>query len=111
MENKETVETPQFDPLKSYKWSKDTTFNFTGPEFVRLQMLLRDVVFGNVSFQSMLKTQEAFNIVQSKLKEAVEAGVATEATEEDFKELEEAQKKATEEVAQEMTEEKQTADK
>lgn len=61
-----------YDPAKSYTWTPEDTFVFKGGEFGFLfNSLIKEEA-------ELLRKLELINVMKSKLKEAVEAGVAKE---------------------------------
>ncbi len=68
----------KYDPTKNYKWDMDAKFTLDGQEFGMLfNMLLK-------KRRELLKELDMINLLQSKLQEAVDAGVATEITADDI---------------------------
>lgn len=72
---KQEVKKPVFDPQKRYRWTPEDTFELTGVEFA---LILNQVLERK---QKLLQELEINNILEAKLKAAVENGVATEVTE------------------------------
>lgn len=64
--------TPTFSPEKRYRWTPEDQFTLTGVEFA---MILNQVLERK---QKLLQELEVTNLLEQKLKEAVESGVATE---------------------------------
>lgn len=67
---------PEFDPSKRYRWTPEDKFEMSGVEFA---ILLNYVMSKR---QQLLQDLEATSLLEQKLKEAVEAGKATEVVEE-----------------------------
>lgn len=65
---------PAFDPQKRYRWTPEDTFELTGVEFA---LVLNQVLERK---QKLLQELEINNILEAKLKAAVESGVAVEVT-------------------------------
>lgn len=65
---------PAFDPQKRYRWTPEDTFELTGVEFA---LILNQVLERK---QKLLQELEINNILEAKLKAAVESGVAVEVT-------------------------------
>lgn len=63
---------PKFDPTKNYKWDIDTEFKLDGQEFGFVyNLLLKEK-------RELLRKLDAINMLEMKLREAVEEGRATE---------------------------------
>lgn len=72
-------QTTKYDPTKNYKWDLDAKFTLDGQEFGFIfNMLLK-------KRKELMKELDMLNILQSKLQEAVDSGIATEITSEDMK--------------------------
>lgn len=61
-----------YDPTKSYKWEKDAEFSFTGLEY--------GFIFNSLMSKrkELLAQLDVLNILEAKLKKAVESGTAYE---------------------------------
>lgn len=69
-----TTETTKraFDPTKNYKWDLDTKFELDGQEFGFIyNLLLKEK-------RELLRKLDAINMLEMRLREAVEDGRATE---------------------------------
>lgn len=71
-----TLETSKYDPSKAYRWNPEDTFTLTGQEFGFTYQVL------NAKKMELLQQLEIIGILENKLKEAVESGVAVEHVEE-----------------------------
>lgn len=81
-QEEEAIKAPSFDPRKNYQWKEDSTFNLSATEFGTMHRLLTKFLHGNITPASILGVADIFAILQHKLKQAVEAGEATELKEE-----------------------------
>lgn len=70
----EIVASPVYDPTKPYTWQPEAEFTLQGAEF---GLLFNTIVKKEME---LLRDLELINIMKSKLKLAVEAGVAVEKT-------------------------------
>ena len=71
-----TLEVKKYDPSKAYRWNPEDTFTLTGQEFGFTYQVL------NAKKMELLQQLEIIGILENKLKEAVESGVAVEHVEE-----------------------------
>lgn len=75
---KTNKEGTKFSPNKTYKWEQDTLFPLSGPEFGIMYASIREFLSIPLSPIGILKINDAFAILQNKLKESVEKGESTE---------------------------------
>lgn len=68
----EILETTKYDPSKPYTWKPEDVFPLQGGEF---GLLFNTLVRKE---GELLRDLEMINILKNKLKESVEAGIATE---------------------------------
>jgi hypothetical protein len=81
---------PQYNPKKLYRWSPEDVFPVKGTEFgILFNTLLKEKA-------ELISKLELINMMETKLKEAVESGLAKEIPEE---EIRAAQEKAQAQVA------------
>jgi len=66
-----------YDPAKRYKWSQETTFNFTGGEFGVILNAVRQILSTREA-QTILLAERASSLIEQALAQAVEAGEAVE---------------------------------
>ena len=69
-----------YDPNKKYTWTPEDSFTFTGGEFGVLLNALR-AILNTQEASRILIANQANNVVEGILAQAVEAGVVTESTE------------------------------
>lgn len=69
-----------YDPNKKYSWTPDDQFTLNGGEFGLLLNTLRSILNTQEAARILL-ANEANNIIEGKLAQAVEAGVVKEAPE------------------------------
>jgi hypothetical protein len=78
----QTTTTPvAYDPNKKYSWTPEDQFTLNGGEFGLLLNALRSIL-NTQEAAKILLANEANNIIEGKLAQAVEAGVVKEAPEE-----------------------------
>lgn len=68
--------------FKRYSWEKDATFTVSGEEFNILYNNVSGFLNGLMTPKAILRIADCFAILQGKLDEAIEAGVAKEMKEE-----------------------------
>jgi hypothetical protein len=79
----QTTATPvvaSYDPNKKYSWTPEDQFALNGGEFGLLLNTLRSIL-NTPEAARILMANEANNIIEGKLAQAVEAGVVKEAPE------------------------------
>ena len=69
-----------YDPNKKYSWTPEDQFTLNGGEFGLLLNALRSIL-NTQEAAKILLANEANNIIEGKLAQAVEAGVVKEAPE------------------------------
>lgn len=70
----------KYDANKKYSWTPEDKFELTGGEFGLILNTLRNIL-NTPEAAKILLANEANNIIEGKLAQAVEAGVAKEASE------------------------------
>jgi len=80
MEQTTTTPVQAYDPNKKYTWTPEDQFTLNGGEFGLLLNTLRSIL-NTQEASRILLANEANNIIEGKLAQAVEAGVVKEAPE------------------------------
>jgi hypothetical protein len=73
-------QTTSYDPNKKYSWTPEDQFTLNGGEFGLLLNTLRSILNTQEAARILL-ANEANNVIEGKLAQAVEAGVVKEAPE------------------------------
>lgn len=73
-------QTTSYDPNKKYSWTPEDQFTLNGGEFGLLLNTLRSIL-NTPEAARILMANEANNVIEGKLAQAVEAGVVKEAPE------------------------------